>query len=110
MCISDHFSVFQKPYWTPCPIMQKLTFIKNLCAVLFDGLVGEQAWPEDDSVGPPLTALSLDEIQEIIRADPGKAESLFEKRGARLKRNVAKKKQISNGKKVAEEKDRRNIK
>ena len=51
----------------------------------FDGLVGGQAWPEDDSVGPPLTELDLEEItllqkvEEIIRTNPGKAESLFEK-------------------------------
>ena len=58
---------------------------RTLCAVLFDGPVGEQTWPEDGKVGPPLKALGLEEIhllqkvQEIIRASPGKAESLFEK-------------------------------
>merc|ERR1712208_243038 len=40
---------------------------------------------EDGSVGPPLLALGeeeidlLEKVQQIIRADPGKAESLFEK-------------------------------
>ena len=54
-----------------------------LCAVLFDGPVGEEAWPEDGSVGPPLMALGEEEIdllqkvQEVIKANPGKAESLF---------------------------------
>ena len=53
--------------------------------MLFDGPVGEEAWPEDGSVGPPLMALGEEEIdllqkvQEIIRANPGKAESLFGK-------------------------------
>ena len=51
--------------------------------MLFDGPAGEQAWPEDGSVGPPLMALEeidlLQKVQEIIRANPGKAESLFEK-------------------------------
>ena len=53
--------------------------------MLFDGPVGEEAWPEDGSVGPPLMALGLEEIdllqkvQEVIRANPGKAESLFGK-------------------------------
>ena len=53
--------------------------------MLFDGPVGEEAWPEDGSVGPPLMALGEEEIdllqkvQEVIRANPGKAESLFGK-------------------------------
>ena len=53
--------------------------------MLFDGPVGEEAWPEDGSVGPPLMALREEEIdllqkvQEVIRANPGKAESLFGK-------------------------------
>ena len=53
--------------------------------MLFDGRVGEEAWPDDGSVGPPLMTLGVEEIdllqkvQEIIRANPGKAESLFEK-------------------------------
>ena len=56
-----------------------------MCAVLFDGPVGEQAWPEDGSVGHPLMELEVEEInllqkvQEMIRANPGKAESLFER-------------------------------
>ena len=53
--------------------------------MLFDGPVGEEAWPDDGSVGPPLMTLGVEEIdllqkvQEMIRANPGKAESLFEK-------------------------------
>ena len=135
--------------------------------MLFDGRVGEEAWPEDGSVGPPLMTLGVEEIdllqkvQEMIRANPGKAESLFEKfieilkeenkedlmcnhcppvlndrdgwdgnqmrvsvspspdsgsvktiqkRGAGLRRKVAKKKQASKGKKVAKKKDRGNMK
>ena len=126
--------------------------------MLFDGPVGEEAWPDDGSVGPPLMTLGVEEIdllqkvQEMIRANPGKAESLFEKfieilkeenkedlmcnhcppelnnrdgwdgnqmrvslppspdsgsvktihkRGAGLRRKVAKKRQASKGKKVA---------
>ena len=135
--------------------------------MLFDGAVGEEAWPDDGSVGPPLMTLGVEEIdllqkvQEMIRANPGKAESLFEKfieilkeenkedlmcnhcppvlndrdgwdgnqmrvslppspdsgsvktiqkRGAGLRRKVAKKKQASKGKKVAKRKDRGNMK
>ena len=58
---------------------------KTLCAVLFDGPVGEEAWLEDGSVVPPLMALGEEEIlllqkvQEVIRVNPGKAESLVEK-------------------------------
>ena len=135
--------------------------------MLFDGPVGEEAWPDDGSVGPPLMALGVEEIdllqkvQEIIRANPGKAESLFEKfmeilkeenkedlmcnhcppvlndrdgwdgnqmrlslppspdsgsvktiqkRGAGLRRKVAKKRQASKGKKVAKKKVRGNMK
>ena len=53
--------------------------------MLFDGPVGEEAWPEDGSVGPPLMALGEEEIdllqkvQKVIRANAGKAESLFGK-------------------------------
>ena len=53
--------------------------------MLFDGPVGEEAWPDDGSVGPPLMTLGVEEIdllqkvQEMIRANPGKAASLFEK-------------------------------
>ena len=53
--------------------------------MLFDGPVGEEAWLEDGSVGPPLMALGEEEIlllqkvQEVIRVNPGKAESLVEK-------------------------------
>ena len=56
----------------------------TVCAVLFDGPVLEQALPGDGSLGP-LMALGVDEIilfqkvHEIIRANPGKAEGLFEK-------------------------------
>ena len=133
--------------------------------MLFDGSVGEEAWPEEDgSVGPPLMELGVEEVdllqkvQEMIRVNPGKAESLFErfhqilkeenkedlmcihcppllndrdwnqmrvslppspdsgsvktihKRGAGLRRKVAKKKQSSKGKKVAKKKDRDNMK
>merc|ERR1712208_62476 len=57
----------------------------TLCAVLFDGPVGEEAWPESGSVGPPLVDLGekdidlLQKVQEVIRANPGKTESLVEK-------------------------------
>ena len=53
----------------------------TVCAVLFDGPVGEQALPEAGS----LMALGVEEIHllqkvhQIIRANPGKAEGLFEK-------------------------------
>ena len=53
--------------------------------MIFNGPVGEQAWAKDGLVGPPLTALGLEEVhllqkvQEIIRASPRKAEILFEK-------------------------------
>ena len=56
----------------------------TVCAVLFDGPVLEQALPGDGSLGP-LMALGVEEIillqkvHEIIRANPGKAEGLFEK-------------------------------
>ena len=52
-----------------------------MCAVLFDGPVGEQALPEASS----LMALGVEEIHllekvhEVIRASPGKAEGLIEK-------------------------------
>ena len=52
-----------------------------MCAVLFDGPVGEQALPEAGS----LMALGVEEIHllqkvhQIIRASPGKAEGLIEK-------------------------------
>ena len=133
--------------------------------MLFDGPVGEEAWPEDGSVGPPLMALGEEEIdllqkvQEVIRANPGKAESLFgkfhkilkeegkedlmcihcppllndqdgwdgnqmrlrlppapdnvktpHKRTVSLSRKEGKKKKVSQGKKVAKKKDRRNMK
>ena len=52
--------------------------------MLFDRPVG--ALPEDGSAGPPLVALGeveevnlLQKVQEIIKAKPGKAKSLFEK-------------------------------
>ena len=54
--------------------------------MLFDGPVGEEAWLEDGSVGPPLLValgeeeiLLLQKVQEVIRVNPGKAESLVEK-------------------------------
>ena len=52
--------------------------------MLVDGPVGEQALSEDGLVGPPLMASGEEEIhllqkvQELIRANPGKAKSLFE--------------------------------
>ena len=52
-----------------------------MCAVLFDGPVGEQALPEASL----LMALGVEEIHllqkvhQIIRASPGKAQGLFEK-------------------------------
>ena len=52
-----------------------------MCPVLFDRPVGEQAWPEDGSIGPALMAEMdlLQKVQEIIKANPEKAESLLEK-------------------------------
>ena len=110
-----------------------------MCAVLFDGPVGEQALPEASS----LMALGVEEIHllekvhQIIRASPGKAKGLFEKiwqilkdenkeelicnhcpgsirtlhkRGVGLRRKVAKKRKVSKEKEAARKKDRQNIK
>ena len=111
----------------------------TVCAVLFDGPVGEQALPEASS----LMALGVEEIHllqkvhQIIRENPGKAEGLIEKfrqilkeenkeelicnhcpgsirmlhkRGVGLRRKVAKKRKVSKEKEAARKKDRQNIK
>ena len=63
---------------------EKELFSPTLCAVVFDGPVGEQAPPEDGSVelgklGELEESRLLQKLQEMIRADPEKAENLYEK-------------------------------
>ena len=63
---------------------EKELFSLTLCAVVFDGPVGEQAPPEDGSVelgklGELEESRLLQKLQEMIRADPEKAENLYEK-------------------------------
>ena len=63
---------------------EKDFFSPTLCAVVFDGLVGEQAPPEDGSVELGILeeleeSHLLQKLQEMIRADPEKAENLYEK-------------------------------
>ena len=60
--------------------IKEIIFIHFVCSVIFDGPVGEQTPPGDGSVELGEEGIHLlQKLQEIIRADPEKADDLYEK-------------------------------